>query len=240
MHLPVLDIFGNSTPKFSMPWFGRHSVLEHLLLLSLQVVFLSKIHSHGARHSYLSSMLQFKLVKIRPCVTQIRLNLDGTLEPLASLGDLPLCPKQPIMWQAVIRGAHTTLTAQDSLGHRKQHMGIMLTLLQCIHTLRLPLWASLQEDGFRPEDPRRRALLHGLGHVGHGNVLFPSSHFNPDSFQPQLRAVWDLVSSFLQHRARFCELACFLLQAREKQPQVHRLRDPFQLSGGRRGVVERD
>lgn len=38
------------------------------------------------------------------------------------------------------------------LGHRQQHMRIMLTLLQGVYTLGLPLGSGLQEDSFRPQD----------------------------------------------------------------------------------------
>lgn len=40
-----------------------------------------------------------------------------------------------------------------SLGHSQEHVGVMLTLLQGVHTLGLPLGPRLQEDGFRPQDP---------------------------------------------------------------------------------------
>lgn len=40
-----------------------------------------------------------------------------------------------------------------SLGHSQEHVGVVLTLLQGIHTLGLPLGSRFQEDGFGPEDP---------------------------------------------------------------------------------------
>lgn len=42
---------------------------------------------------HLGPMLQLKLIEIGPSITQIGLNLDCSLEPLSSLGGLPLGPE---------------------------------------------------------------------------------------------------------------------------------------------------
>ena len=46
-------------------------------------------------HTHLCSILFFKLVKVSPSVSKVRINLDGSLEPLSTLVDLPLRPEQP-------------------------------------------------------------------------------------------------------------------------------------------------
>ena len=40
-------------------------------------------------------MLLLKLVKVGPAVSEVRVYLDGTLEPLATFADLSLSPEQP-------------------------------------------------------------------------------------------------------------------------------------------------
>ena len=87
-------------------------------------------------------------------------------------------------------------------------MSIMFTFLQCIDTLRLPLWAWLHEDGLRPQDTRGGALLEGLGHQTQSYVLSALSCFNSDSFQPELGSLGVLVSSVFQNGPSLCDISC--------------------------------
>ena len=45
-------------------------------------------------YMYLGAVLLFKLVEVGPGVSQVRVYLDGSLEPLASLANLTLCPEE--------------------------------------------------------------------------------------------------------------------------------------------------
>ena len=47
-------------------------------------------------YTNLSPVLLFKLAEVSPGVSQIRIDFYGSLEPLSSLTDLPLGPKQPV------------------------------------------------------------------------------------------------------------------------------------------------
>lgn len=96
----------------------------------------------------------------------------------------------------------------------------MFTLLQRIHTLGLPLWPCLQEDSLCPQDAGVGALLHGLGHVGHGDVLLASTQLGSHCLQPELRTLGDLVAAFLQNCTGLDDLARLLFQPREEQPEV--------------------
>ena len=63
-------------------------------------------------------------------------------------------------------------------------MGIMLTLLQCIHTLCLPLGPRLHEDGLCPQDARIGTVLQCLCHESQCDTLLASSHLKTDGLQP--------------------------------------------------------
>lgn len=64
---------------------------------AMKIWRLEHTKQHG-RASYLRAMLQFKLVEESPSISQVRLNLHSSEEPLSGFGDLTLTPKQPEMW----------------------------------------------------------------------------------------------------------------------------------------------
>lgn len=53
-------------------------------------------HAGQLMWPHLGAMLQLKLVEECPGIPQVRVNLHCAVEPLSSLGNLPLAPEEPV------------------------------------------------------------------------------------------------------------------------------------------------
>lgn len=66
--------------------------------------------------------------------------------------------------------------APHSLGHGQQHVGVVLTLLQGVNALGLPLGPGLEEDGFRPQHAWNSDTEAPPSDPGLGPDAHPSTH----------------------------------------------------------------